>query len=164
MRCPFCGSLKDQVLDSRPQDHSSTIRRRRECLECSRRFTTYERLEETALMVIKSDQRREPFERNKIREGLIRACEKRPVSIDTIERIINDVEIELQDYILEVPSNVIGEKLLEKLWDVDLVAYIRFASVYRQFADIDTFMAELQKLKKEQIRRQKQKNKAVGHP
>lgn len=158
MRCPFCGSFEDQVIDSRPQDHSSTIRRRRECVECHRRFTTYERLEETSLSVVKSDQRREPFDRKKIWEGVTRACDKRPISSDAIEKIVNEVEYELQDYVLEVPSKVIGDKVLEKLWDVDLVAYIRFASVYRQFGDIDTFMAELKKLKKEHLRQQRVKS------
>lgn len=160
MRCPFCGSFEDQVIDSRPQDHSSTIRRRRECVECHRRFTTYERLEETSLSVVKSDQRREPFDRKKIWEGVTRACDKRPISSDAIEKIVNEVEYELQDYVLEVPSKVIGDKVLEKLWDVDLVAYIRFASVYRQFGDIDTFMAELKKLKKEHLRQQKTRVKS----
>jgi transcriptional repressor NrdR len=155
MRCPFCGSFNDQVIDSRPLEHSSTIRRRRECFECHKRFTTYERLEETELMVVKSDQRREPLSRQKLREGIARACEKRPVSSETIERIVSEVESELQDYVMEVPSRVIGQKILEKLWDVDLVSYIRFASVYRQFGDIDTFMAELKKLKKEHLRQQK---------
>lgn len=155
MRCPFCGSIKDQVLDSRPQDQFDTIRRRRECLECHKRFTTYERLEQTSLMVVKSDQRREPFDRKKVWAGVDRACQKRPVSSDAVEKIINEVEAELQEYVMEVPSHVIGEKILEKLWDLDLVAYIRFASVYRQFADIDTFMDELKKLKKEHQRQQK---------
>ena len=108
-------------------------------------------------MVVKSDQRREPFDRQKLWEGIVRACEKRPVSSDTIERIVSEVERDLQDFVMEVPSRVIGDKVLEKLWDVDLVAYIRFASVYRQFADIDTFMDELKKLKKEHARQQKQK-------
>lgn len=155
MRCPFCGSIKDQVLDSRPQDQFDTIRRRRECLECHKRFTTYERLEQTSLMVVKSDQRREPFDRKKVWAGVDRACQKRPVSSDAVEKIVNEVEAALQEYVMEVPSNVIGEKILEKLWDLDLVAYIRFASVYRQFADIDTFMDELKKLKKEHQRQQK---------
>lgn len=157
MRCPFCNSNKDQVIDSRPFDHSSSIRRRRECSECHKRYTTYERLEETVLMVVKSDQRREEFNRQKLWEGIARACEKRPVSTETIEKIVSEVEHDLQDYVMEVPSKAIGEKILEKLWDIDLVAYIRFASVYRQFADIDTFMEELKKLKREHLRQQKQK-------
>ena len=163
MRCPFCGSFDDQVLDSRPLDHSSTIRRRRACLDCNKRFTTYERLEETAMMVVKSDNRREPFSRKKLWEGIMRGCQKRPVSSEVIDRIVSEVEEELQEYVMEVPSRVIGEKVLEKLWDVDLVAYIRFASVYRQFADIDTFMEELKKLKKEHTRRQKQKASPKAH-
>lgn len=157
MRCPFCNGFNDQVIDSRPLDHSSVIRRRRECLECNKRFTTYERLEETPLMVVKSTQRREPFDRLKLREGVARACEKRPISSDTIERIVNEVEYELQDYVMEVESRVIGEKTLKKLLDIDLIAYIRFASVYKQFSDIDTFLLELRKLKKEHDNSKKQK-------
>src|SRR3989339_421007 len=148
MRCPFCNSFEDQVIDSRPMDQASVIRRRRECLECHKRYTTYERLEEMSLMVVKSDQRREPFNRQKGREGIIRACEKRPISSDAVEKIVNEVEYELQDYVMEVPSRIIGEKVLKKLWDLDLIAYIRFASVYQQFDDIDRFMDELKKLKK----------------
>ncbi|HBU69086.1 MAG TPA: transcriptional regulator NrdR [Elusimicrobia bacterium] len=148
MRCPFCNSFEDQVIDSRPMDQASVIRRRRECLECHKRYTTYERLEEMSLMVVKSDQRREPFNRQKVREGIIRACEKRPISSDAVEKIVNEVEYELQDYVMEVPSRIIGEKVLKKLWDLDLIAYIRFASVYQQFDDIDRFMDELKKLKK----------------
>jgi len=129
-------------------DQASVIRRRRECLECHKRYTTYERLEEMSLMVVKSDQRREPFNRQKVREGIIRACEKRPISSDAVEKIVNEVEYELQDYVMEVPSRIIGEKVLKKLWDLDLIAYIRFASVYQQFDDIDRFMDELKKLKK----------------
>ena len=154
MRCPFCGSFEDQVIDSRPHDHSSAIRRRRECIECHKRFTTYERPEEALLNVVKSDQRRETFSREKLRQGIMNACEKRPISSDAIEKIVSEVEYELQDYVMEVPSKVIGDKVLEKLWDLDLVAYIRFASVYRQFGDIDTFMEELKKLKKEHARQQ----------
>jgi transcriptional repressor NrdR len=130
-------------------DHSSTIRRRRECLECNKRFTTYERLEDSSLMVIKSGQRREPFDRQKLKAGVMRACEKRPISSDTIEKIVSEVEFGLQDYVMEVPSSVIGDKVLDKLWIIDSVAYIRFASVYKQFANIDAFMDELKKLKKE---------------
>jgi transcriptional repressor NrdR len=114
-------------------------------------------LEEAALTVVKADQRREPFDRQKLWEGIARACGKRPISTETIEKVVSEVERDLQDFVMEVPSRVIGEKILEKLWDVDLVAYIRFASVYRQFGDIDTFMDELKKLKKEHLRQQKQK-------
>lgn len=130
-------------------DESSIIRRRRECLECHKRFTTYERLEEMPLMVVKSDQRRELFNRQKIREGILKACEKRPISLDTIEKIASEVEYALQEFVMEVPSRTIGEKVLEKLKNIDHVAYIRFASVYHQFEDLDKFMKELKKLKKE---------------
>jgi|SRR3989339_206870 len=153
MRCPFCNGFNDQVLDTRQMDDVSVIRRRRECLDCKKRYTTYERLEETSLMVVKSDQRREPFNRQKIREGIVRACEKRPISSDTIEKIVNEIEFELQDYVMEVPSKMIGEKVLRKLGDIDLIAYIRFSSVYHQFDTIDTFIEELKKLKKERLRK-----------
>ena len=148
MKCPFCGHEEDRVLDSRPLEAASIIRRRRECQSCSKRFTTYERLEEVPLMVIKSNDRREPFNREKLREGLLRACEKRPIGPDSIERIVSEIEYELQDYVMQVPSRVIGEKILKKLIDLDPVAYVRFASVYRQFQDIDAFLTELEKLKK----------------
>ncbi|MCB4792342.1 MAG: transcriptional regulator NrdR [Elusimicrobia bacterium] len=157
MRCPYCNSANDQVIDSRPLDSSSVIRRRRECLECKKRFTTYERHEVTPLMVVKSDNRREPFNRKKLLDGVMRACEKRPISSDTIEKIVSEVEYELQDYVMEVESQVIGEKVLKRLLDIDLIAYIRFSSVYKQFGDIDTFLAELKKLKKEN---EQKKNKA----
>lgn len=161
MKCPFCGSFHDQVLDSRPIEHTSAVRRRRECSECKKRYTTFERPEEVTLMVIKSDNSRQPFDRTKLWAGLDRACRKRPVSVETIVKIVSEVENELLgEYIMEIPSNVIGEKLLEKLWDVDLVAYIRFASVYRKFGDLETFMDELKKLKKENIKRQKNKKTA----
>lgn len=159
MKCPFCGGDNDQVIDTRPNDGSSLIRRRRECGECKKRFTTYERVEETPLMVVKSDNRREPFNAKKLQAGIALACQKRPISTDAVEKIVAEVEHELQDYLMEVPSRVIGEKVLKKLWDVDLVAYIRFASVYRQFADIDTFMEELKKLKREHARQQRSKLK-----
>jgi transcriptional repressor NrdR len=155
MRCPFCGSSEDQVIDSRPLDQSSVIRRRRECIGCKKRFTTYERLEVMPLMVIKSDQRREVYDRQKLRQGIVRACQKRSVSSDTIEKLIEQVENSLQDYVMEVPSRVIGDKVLEQLADLDPVAYIRFASVYRQFADIDAFMAELKKMKRGHSNKQK---------
>jgi transcriptional repressor NrdR len=149
MKCPYCGHEEDRVLDSRPLEAASIIRRRRECQSCHKRFTTYERLEEVPLMVIKSNDRREPFDREKLREGIARACEKRPISVDAIERLLSEVEYELQDYVMQVPSRVIGEKVLKKLKDLDPVAYVRFASVYRQFQDIDAFMEELRKLKEE---------------
>lgn len=150
MKCPHCGHEDDRVLDSRPLDGASIIRRRRECQSCRRRFTTYERLENVPLMVIKSNERREPFSREKLREGLARACEKRPVGADAIERLISEIEYELQDYVMQVPSRVIGEKALEKLKGLDPVAYVRFASVYRQFQDVGAFLSELEKLKREE--------------
>lgn len=150
MKCPFCGSLDDKVIDSRPLEEASIIRRRRECLACQKRFTTYERLEEVPLMVIKSDNRREPFSREKLRAGLLRSCDKRPISIDKIEKIISEIEYEMHNYyIMEVHSSAIGQKVLKRLKELDEVAYIRFASVHRNFKDINTFMQELKKLKKE---------------
>jgi len=148
MKCPYCGHEEDRVLDSRPLDAASIIRRRRECQACQKRFTTYERLEDVPLMVIKSDDRREPYSREKLREGIARACEKRPIGADTIERLVSEIEYELQDYVMLVPSRVIGEKALKKLLDLDVVAYVRFASVYRQFQNVDAFLSELEKLKK----------------
>ncbi|OIO73711.1 MAG: transcriptional regulator NrdR [Elusimicrobia bacterium CG1_02_37_114] len=153
MKCPFCSSLDAMVINSRGVDGESVIRRRRQCRECSKRFTTYERLEELPLYVVKSDKRRELFDRNKLREGVIRACEKRPVSTDRIEKLINEIEHELEDYVMEVPSSIIGEKVLKKLFEVDSVAYIRFASVYHQY-DIDTFMKEIRYLKRQQLKQQ----------
>lgn len=149
MKCPFCSKEEDKVIDSRPLDEQSVVRRRRECLNCHRRFTTYERLEVSNLMVVKSNNRLEAFEKEKVRRGILRACQKRPVTSETIDRIINDIEYELQEYVMEVPSFIIGEKVLRKLYDVDSVAYIRFASVYRRFQDINTFIQEIEKLKKE---------------
>lgn len=147
MRCPFCQSSDDAVLDSRPIDEASVVRRRRYCKKCHKRFTTYERLEEMPLMVVKSDQRREPYDRAKLREGILRACEKRPISIDTVDLLVAEVEYELKDYVMEIPSRVIGEKILKKLHGIDPVAYVRFASVYRNFSDIDSFLSEIKKLK-----------------
>src|SRR3989338_4546397 len=155
MRCPFCRHSNDSVLDSRPLESASVIRRRRICKNCHKRFTTYERLEEMPLMVVKSDQRREPYDRAKLREGVLRACEKRPISIDTIDQLVDAVEYDLKDYVMEIPSRVIGEKALKKLHDIDQVAYVRFASVYRNFSDIDSFLAEIRNLK---ARRTRSKN------
>ena len=149
MRCPFCSYNDTKVIDSRPSDDAIFVRRRRECPQCLKRFSTQERIEDMPLMVIKSDERREPFDRNKLRDGLLHACEKRPISVDTIEKIVSEVEYELQDYVIEVQSKIIGEKVLEKLVKIDPVAYIRFASVYRQFQNIDTFMRELEGLKRQ---------------
>ena len=147
MKCPFCGSSEDKVIDSRPLDASTVIRRRRQCFSCGKRFTTYERLESMPLVVIKSDNRTEVFDRNKLREGIQRACEKRPISIDKIEKIVSEIEYDLQDYVMEVKSSIIGDKVLNHLRDIDDIAYIRFASVYRQFEDVETFRRELSKLK-----------------
>lgn len=157
MRCPFCQHPEAHVIDSRPLDSASVIRRRRTCEGCQKRFTTYERVEAMPLMVMKSDQRREPFLRDKLREGILRACEKRPISIDQVEKIVSEIEYELQDYVMEVPSRVIGEKVLKRLFALDPVAYVRFASVYRQFQDIDTFLREIKKLKRETVKRRRQK-------
>lgn len=148
MKCPYCGSLDDKVIDSRPLDGSSVIRRRRQCFSCSKRFTTYERLEIVPLMILKSNNLREPFSRDKLRLGIMHACEKRPITTDTIEKIVSEIEYELQDYVMEVKSNTIGDKVLQRLKDIDEVAYIRFASVYRNFNDLDSFRQELKKLKK----------------
>ena len=147
MKCPYCGHEEDRVLDSRPLEAASIIRRRRECQACHKRFTTYERLEDVPLMVMKSNNRLEPFSREKLREGIARACEKRPIHADQIERLISEIEYDLQSYVMQVPSRVIGEKVLKKLKDLDPVAYIRFASVYKQFQDLDAFLKELEKLK-----------------
>jgi len=147
MRCPFCNHSDDAVLDSRPIDEASVIRRRRYCKGCHKRFTTYERLEEMPLMVVKSDNRREPYDRQKLRGGLLKACEKRPISIDTIDQLVAEIEYELKDYVMEIPSRTIGEKVLKRLYIVDPVAYVRFASVYRNFSDIDSFLAEIRKVK-----------------
>ena len=147
MRCPFCSNSDDAVIDSRPIDRADTIRRRRMCKACGKRFTTYERLEEMPLMVVKSDNRREPFDRNKLRRGIMSACEKRPISIDTIDQMVDEVEYELKDFVMEIPSRMIGEKVLKKLHVIDQVAYVRFASVYRNFSDIDSFLSEIKKLK-----------------
>ncbi len=147
MRCPFCTSENDMVIDSRPIDAADVIRRRRACKGCGKRFTTYERLEEMPLMVVKSDDRREPFDRDKLRRGVLRACEKRPISLDTIDQLVDSVEYELKDFVMEVSSREIGEKILKRLHGIDQVAYIRFASVYRNFDDIDSFLSEIKKLK-----------------
>jgi transcriptional repressor NrdR len=150
LKCPFCSNNEDKVIDSRPIDESSVIRRRRECLKCNKRFTTYERLEEMPLTVIKKDSKREVFDRSKLLQGIVIACTKRPVSIDQIEKVVNEIEYELKDYIMEVPSSVIGEIALKKLKILDEVAYVRFASIYREFSDVDIFMKELNKLKKKE--------------
>ncbi len=147
MKCPFCGFEESKVIDSRPTDEGERIRRRRECLSCNKRFTTYEMIESLPIIVIKKDKSRETFNREKLRNGMLTACEKRPVSIETIERAIDDIESSIQNSLdREVSSTRIGELVMDKLKEIDEVAYVRFASVYRQFKDINTFMAELNKL------------------
>ena len=147
MRCPYCAHPESKVVDSRPSDEGASIRRRRECLECHKRFTTYETMESLPLMVIKKDGSRQSFDKSKLLNGMIRACEKRPVSFNTLETIANEIEQSLQnDMDREIPSAKIGELVMDRLKGVDEVAYVRFASVYRQFKDISTFMAELNKL------------------
>ncbi|WP_300278247.1 transcriptional regulator NrdR [Peptacetobacter sp.] len=146
MQCPFCGFRESKVVDSRHTD-ANTIRRRRECEECKKRFTTYENIEMTPIMVIKKDETRELFERNKVKKGIMKACEKRPVSIEDIEKLVSEVEYKInRKYLGEVESNVIGEMVMDGLKDLDEVAYIRFASVYRQFKDINTFVNELKNI------------------
>ena len=147
MKCTFCGYSESKVIDSRPTDEGERIRRRRECMNCSKRFTTYEIIESVPIIVVKKDKSRESFDRNKLFNGLLRACEKRPVSIETIEKIVDEIETTLQNSLdREVTSIHIGELAMDKLKDTDEVAYVRFASVYRQFKDINTFMDELAKL------------------
>ena len=147
MKCPFCGFTDSKVIDSRPAEEGATIRRRRECLACQKRFTTYEIIERMPLVVIKRDGSRESFDKVKIINGVIRACEKRPVTMTQIEGLANDIELELRGRLeSEVKSEVIGEMVMERLKDLDEVAYVRFASVYRSFKDINTFMEELTKL------------------
>ena len=147
MKCPFCGFEESKVIDSRPTDEGQRIRRRRECLDCGKRFTTYEIIESLPIIVIKKDKSREAFNRDKLMTGLLRACEKRPVSIDTLDNMIDEIETVLQNSLdREVSSEKIGELVMDKLKTIDEVAYVRFASVYRQFKDINTFMAELNNL------------------
>jgi transcriptional repressor NrdR len=149
MRCPYCGHFGTRVLDSRPSNENRSIRRRRECDSCNQRFTTFEIVEETPIMVIKKDGTREEFSREKILRGLIRACEKRPVALETLENIVNNIENNLRSAgNQEFPSEEIGEKVMDELYKVDEVSYVRFASVYRQFKDINVFINELTDLLK----------------
>lgn len=150
MKCPYCGYLESKVVDSRPADEGASIRRRRECLSCHKRFTTYETMESLPLMVIKKDGSRQSFDRGKVMGGLIRACEKRPVSYQTLEGLVAEIEQTLQNQIdREVGSSQIGELVLERLKGLDEVAYVRFASVYREFKDVSSFMSELTQLMKD---------------
>ncbi|HHV26862.1 transcriptional regulator NrdR [Anaerosalibacter bizertensis] len=147
MKCPFCDFYETKVIDSRPTDEGQAIRRRRECMKCRKRFTTYEKIEEIPLIVVKKDGNRQPYNRNKLLNGIIKACEKRPVPMNTIEQIVDDIEKTLYNSMeKEVTSNHIGEMVMNKLKDIDEVSYVRYASVYRQFKDISTFMDELKKL------------------
>ena len=147
MKCPFCSHDEDKVIDSRSSNEGKSVRRRRECEKCKKRFTTYEYIEEVPLMVIKKDGRREAFDRNKIISGILKACEKRPVSMEKVEAVVDRVEKELQkSFDKEVKAQVVGELVMEHLHKLDEVAYVRFASVYRQFKDINHFMKELKDL------------------
>jgi transcriptional repressor NrdR len=147
MKCPFCSHLEDRVVDSRESKEGEVIRRRRECLACARRFTSYERIDQIPHLVVKKDGRRERFDREKVLAGLIKACEKRPVPIKTLEMIVDRVEVMVQESPdREVPTTEVGEFLMERLRELDKVAFVRFASVYRDFKDVDQFMAELKGL------------------
>lgn len=147
MNCPYCSYSESKVIDSRPADEGASIRRRRECLSCSKRFTTYETVESLPMVVVKKDGSRQSFERRKVLEGMIRACEKRPVPLAELEKIAGEIEQDLQNSMeREISTEAIGERVMERLRSVDQVAYVRFASVYRQFKDVDTFMQELTKL------------------
>ena len=147
MKCPFCGNENTRVIDSRPADDGSSIRRRRQCDECSKRFTTYEKVETIPLVVIKKDNNREQYDRSKIEAGVFRSCHKRPISVDQINAVVDDVEnviFNMEEK--EIPSHKIGEIVMDKLKGLDPVAYVRFASVYREFKDVNTFMNELKKI------------------
>jgi transcriptional repressor NrdR len=147
MKCPFCNKDNTRVIDSRPADENNSIRRRRQCDECQRRFTTYEKVETIPLVVIKKDNNREPYDRSKIEAGVFRSCHKRPISVDQITALVDEVEnmiFNREDK--EIPSHIIGEIVMDKLKDLDPVAYVRFASVYREFKDVSTFMEELKKI------------------
>ena len=147
MKCPFCNQYNTRVIDSRPVPDNNSIRRRRQCDECGKRFTTYEKIETIPLVVIKKDQSREQYDRTKIQDGIMRACYKRPISVEQIEKIIDEIETEIfnkEDR--EIPSTEIGEIVMDKLKDLDAVTYVRFASVYREFKDVNTFMDELKKI------------------
>jgi transcriptional repressor NrdR len=147
MKCPFCGYEESKVIDSRPTDDGERIRRRRECINCQKRFTTYEMIESLPLIVIKKDKSRQAFDRQKLLNGMLKACEKRPVSIEALEWAVDSIETSLQNSLdREITSDKIGELAMDKLKSIDEVAYVRFASVYREFRDINTFMEELSKL------------------
>lgn len=147
MKCPFCGEENTRVIDSRPSDDNNSIRRRRQCDECTKRFTTYEKVEAIPLVVIKKDMNREPYDRTKIESGVFRSCHKRPISVEQINALVDDVETAIFNLEQkEIPSSKIGEIVMDRLKDLDAVAYVRFASVYREFKDVNTFMNELKKI------------------
>ena len=147
MKCPYCGYKESKVIDSRPAEEGSSIRRRRECLSCAKRFTTYETVESLPMVVIKKDGSRQSFDKSKLINGMVRACDKRKVPLPVLEKIADEIEQELQSALeREITTDQVGEMVMKRLKDVDEVAYVRFASVYRQFKDIDTFMKELNKL------------------
>ncbi len=147
MRCPFCGKENTRVIDSRPAEDGLSIRRRRQCDECEKRFTTYEKVETIPLVVIKKDNTREPYDREKITSGVFRSCHKRPISVSQINQVVDEIENALYNMEeKEIPSSLIGQMLMEKLRDLDPVAYVRFASVYREFKDVDSFMDELKSI------------------
>ncbi len=147
MKCPYCGETDNKVMDSRLSKDGTVIRRRRECIDCGRRFTTYEHIEEIPVTIIKKDGRREVFNRDKVRQGMARACEKRNISVEIIEEFIDNLERDLKEIEeKEIPSSVVGEKIMAKLHELDDVAYVRFASVYREFKDVNDFFSELKKL------------------
>ena len=149
MKCPGCGETESKVIDSRSTDEGNSIRRRRECLNCQRRFTTYEFIETMPLMVIKKNESREPFDRNKVLNGIMRACQKRPVSVEQMEKIVSDIENELHNSLNnEVPVSHIGSMVMDRLKKIDAVSYVRFASVYREFKDVETFMHEIEDILK----------------
>ncbi len=162
MNCPFCGHLEDKVVDSREAKDGNSIRRRRECLECGRRFTSYERIDEIPYMVVKKDGKREPFDRHKILAGLLRACEKRPISAPQLESIVDSVEKSVQDSPdRESPTSDLGKVIMKRLKELDKVAYVRFASVYLEFEDVSEFMNELKYLVRSREKTPKSKSKRI---
>jgi transcriptional repressor NrdR len=165
MRCPFCGFLEDKVVDSRESKDGDSIRRRRECLECSRRFTSYERIDEIPYMVVKKDGRREPFERKKVMSGLLRACEKRPISAGQLESIVDAVEKSVQDSPdRELSTSEMGKVIMRRLKELDKVAYVRFASVYLEFEDVSEFMSELKDLVRSRDKAQTSRSSKTRKP
>ena len=153
MRCTKCGSLEDKVVDSRTSKDGASIRRRRECIDCGNRFTTYEQIERNDLRVVKENGVREAFDRDKLLNGMVKACEKRPVTMDRLDRAVEEILTELhKDHVSEVPSNIIGNKVMDKLYQVDPVAYVRYVSVYRQFDDVNEFIQEIQALSRRAAR------------